>query len=865
MFKAKKTIKISALLIFLVWLFIMNLPLVLAFDKININTAGQEKLETLNGIGSSKAQAIINYRKINGNFKAIEEIMQVKGIGQATFDKIKDEITVIDEGDKENIARVVINELLPNPAGDDKDEWIELKNIGAVQVDLTNWQISDENKTYVITAQDGKQKILAVGEFLVLKREETGLILNNSGGETISLFNTNGELINQTSYSGTVKENISWARDEEGSYSWSEQPTLGAENVLVSTEADEQTTNSKSHGYVVRERQSIYKHKIILSELLPNPVGLDDKEWLEIYNNSSEAVSLDGWQIKTSRGQYKFKETIIKAYGYLLLTQQITGLHLINLGGDWLELIDRQGWQVDKVNYETEAPEAKTYNWCQSDGEWLWLAEMTPGQINACPLANEVPVAYFESNRSRVGAYEYFVLDAAESYDSDGQLMSYKWKFKPEVKIMGRLGKEFIFKEPRVTVESLTNGAEQIILEVADDLGATAEYELDLNQLSTHQVEGAAKIYINKFLPNPSGPDEFGEWIELCSSEERTVNLAGYELDDIDGGSAPKDLAAYDLSPQSCLSLSRLETGVVLNNTEDEIRLLYHGQVIDKAAYQQAKIDAVYVKNNGRWQPLESDGQFLKNNNGAYYELNNLASLNDMQSGTRVGLTGKVTAEAGLLGANIFYLADQTSGVQIYSYRKDFPALSLGDLIHVQGELNLRGELKRVKINSRDDIVLIDHEQPRAAKEIQLDEIGGEDQGNLIKVQGELTEIKGNSWWLDDGTDEIKVYIKTNSQISHNFQVGDKLEVTGIIDKYKDEWRLLPRFAKDIKLLGRVLGKSDDKQLDKINQDGQANAPSLLIKYLLLLLLAVMIILVSMVIKLKRQVQLKIIKKKNLK
>ena len=95
--------------------------------------------------------------------------------------------------------------------------------------------------------------------------------------------------------------------------------------------------------------------------------------------------------------------------------------------------------------------------------------------------------------------------------------------------------------------------------------------------------------------------------------------------------------------------------------------------------------------------------------------------------------------------------------------------------------------------------------------------------------------------------------------------MGDKLEVAGIIDKYKDEWRLLPRFAKDIKLLGRVLGKSDDKQLEKINQDGQSTAPSVLIRYLLLLLLAVTIVLASIVIKLKRQIQLKATKKKNLK
>ena len=63
-------------------------------DKININTAGDQELARLPGIGISLAQSIINYRNENGNFKDISEIKNVKGIGDARFNKIKDYITV---------------------------------------------------------------------------------------------------------------------------------------------------------------------------------------------------------------------------------------------------------------------------------------------------------------------------------------------------------------------------------------------------------------------------------------------------------------------------------------------------------------------------------------------------------------------------------------------------------------------------------------------------------------------------------------------------------------------------------------------------------------------------------------------------
>lgn len=63
-------------------------------NKISINTASLEELQTLPGIGESKAKAIIEYRKTNGGFKEIEEIKNISGIGDATFEKFKDHITL---------------------------------------------------------------------------------------------------------------------------------------------------------------------------------------------------------------------------------------------------------------------------------------------------------------------------------------------------------------------------------------------------------------------------------------------------------------------------------------------------------------------------------------------------------------------------------------------------------------------------------------------------------------------------------------------------------------------------------------------------------------------------------------------------
>ena len=69
-------------------------PSVPATDIINLNTATAVQLATLPGIGPKAADLIVQYRQKNGSFKKVEEIMNVRGIGEKTFLKLKSRITV---------------------------------------------------------------------------------------------------------------------------------------------------------------------------------------------------------------------------------------------------------------------------------------------------------------------------------------------------------------------------------------------------------------------------------------------------------------------------------------------------------------------------------------------------------------------------------------------------------------------------------------------------------------------------------------------------------------------------------------------------------------------------------------------------
>ena len=72
---------------------------------VNVNTANAEELETLTGIGPALAQAIIDYRAGHGAFRSAEDLLLVKGIGEAKLEGFRAEITLEEEEANENSGR----------------------------------------------------------------------------------------------------------------------------------------------------------------------------------------------------------------------------------------------------------------------------------------------------------------------------------------------------------------------------------------------------------------------------------------------------------------------------------------------------------------------------------------------------------------------------------------------------------------------------------------------------------------------------------------------------------------------------------------------------------------------------------------
>jgi competence ComEA-like helix-hairpin-helix protein len=835
----------------------------LAGSLININTSSLEELDTLPGIGESKAQAIIDHRQSNGDFSNIEEIMNVSGIGQTTFDNIKDLITVVSESEiieQEEIQEIYvpeiisysnniyINELLPNPSGSDDYEWIEVYNKGDEEVDLSNWMLSDSTKNMYVIPVGTK---INVQGFLIFDKSNTQISLNNSSGENVFLYSPDGAVVSQADYTDTAQENYSWAKDSSGNFQWTTSLTKGYENEITEQVEEQQDEEIYSNSpEVVSE--------ILITEILPNPFGLDNdnNEWVEIYNTTTEDIILDNWKLKDNLSEYVFKDIKISKKSFLILKRQQTGLFLNNKGGDFLEIVNKDGQQVDKKSY-SKTEEGKTYNLCEQG--WLWLEKASPEQENTCPPINQEPFAYFEIDKLNPRINQEIVLDASESYDLDGNIVKYTWIFEKQTELIDKQTKGLLFEtdKKQIKIKFLGQGKQDIKLEVTDNLDGTDQYIQDIYvQFNILDIEKYKNILISEILPNPEGNDAESEFIEIHNKGEEEIELMGCSIDDGEGGSYPHVFEQeLKILPKEYLVLQRLETNISLNNDYDSVKFLNPlNEVVHEVFYDDVLSEQSYAldeKQNWFWTTVVTPGkknifqkkQNTKNIKGVTNISSGIISLDEIKNfkvGDKISTQGIVAVEPGTFGANIFYVAG--SGIQIYMYKKDFPLLGIGDEIKVSGELSEAYGEQRIKISNKEDIQILSSENVLEPHELELDELDDNLIGLFIKVQGEVVEIKSSTFWVDDGFGELKVYIKQTTDVDLkelNLKPGDKVEVTGILSTTSSGLRLLPRFKNDIIIQERVVSEENDVSKKKNS----------LPDYLIVTLIAVAVILGGIMFK----------------
>ncbi len=189
---------------------------------------------------------------------------------------------------------------------------------------------------------------------------------------------------------------------------------------------------------------------------------------------------------------------------------------------------------------------------------------------------------------------------------------------------------------------------------------------------------------------------------------------------------------------------------------------------------------------------------------GSYLGLVGLDKMSEVGTGDRVKVSGVVAVLPNVFGSQYFYIASGLNGVQIYMNSKKFPELKIGDVVEVSGEISEPYGEKRVKVKNTTDIKILKNQGEPAPAELTTIDLS-ESLGALVKIKGEVTEMKSTHLFIDDGEGEVKVVFKRGANITKGgLQIGDLVEVSGVVGQSSSGIQLLPRKMVDIVKTGHI-------------------------------------------------------------
>ncbi len=333
-----------------------------------------------------------------------------------------------------NVPSIIINELLPDPAGNDLNgEYIELKNISDQNVNLSGWKLADAKKNYNLSG------ILAPEELLLLPRNETKIVLPNSDAEDLQLLDPSETIASKVTYD-RAETNNSYSRADDGSWQWSSLPTPGEENIIVKPDdgsivwkinipdsvapqaqrvysaegtadrrggrlnflwnfgdGQEATGVSTTHTFATSDAYTITllatstegsraekelsvlvapnndgAGSVLINEIYANPADASEDEFIEIANAASTSVNVSNWKLETAKGS-SFTvpaATTLAPNGLLTFYHTATGLTLNNTS-ERIDLFTNNGQLVDVVRLGKSLP-GQSYAFVNNG--WQWVA-----------------------------------------------------------------------------------------------------------------------------------------------------------------------------------------------------------------------------------------------------------------------------------------------------------------------------------------------------------------------------------------------------------------------------------------------------------------------------------------------------------
>lgn len=257
--------------------------------------------------------------------------------------------------------------------------------------------------------------------------------------------------------------------------------------------------------------------------------------------------------------------------------------------------------------------------------------------------------------------------------------------------------------------------------------------------------------------------------------------------------------------------------GFALNNQGNESVLLYDAEetLLDETSYTTAPKGMSYARFEEAWEwtalPTPHAANKRSGTEGADTSEESaedeakddlpievgIADARSRKAGTRVKVSGIVSVPPGVLGLQIMYLVDADSGIQLFKSDGDFPSLSIGDMVEVTGTLSSNRGETRIKVSTSDTIALV--ESGPEPKPEDVEAVGEESEGRLVRVRGYLREKKRDRLVLEAGEETITVRLKEGAEIDlDGLEEGATVEAVGVVSQSGTTYAVLPRAQEDL-------------------------------------------------------------------
>ncbi len=311
--------------------------------------------------------------------------------------------------------------------------------------------------------------------------------------------------------------------------------------------------------------------RLAISELLPDPIGTDADEWVELVNTGDRPADLREYRLSVGSASSLLTGSLLPGAARIFPHSQ-TKLTLKNTG-DTVRLLKGTA-TIDELSYPA-LPEGVSFGRLSDEPLVQPFCAPTPSAPNAlipwtpqvvvqsgeleAPGKTSVNLVVTGGNATLAGGschIDFGDGSTADSCNPPSHAFKQEGTYSVSIQAVNYCG---------TTVSQSLNVR-------VDPKGSTSKVTASTALPCTAKSDSG--VVISEILPNPDGDERQGEWVELSNTTCNDMDLCAWWLDDEEGGSKPFALAGQRIEAQGALLIQRRTSGITLDNDDDRVRLL---------------------------------------------------------------------------------------------------------------------------------------------------------------------------------------------------------------------------------------------------------------------------------------------------